>query len=171
MANTIPRADERLPFLIARHGEELARHLLRLVKDEDIAQDLLQETLLRAHSAGGRLMQVNNARAWLYRVATNVFLNHARSKARELKALRRHASEADQATDPAEREREEELIARRVALWRNVEQLPAKQKEAVRLRIGEGLSYEEIGRRMRCSAAAARANVYQGTRKLRGEGR
>lgn len=167
----LTEVDDQLPYLLARYGEELAIHLRRLVRDDDIAQDLFQETMLRAHSAIGRVRQAANARAWLYRIATNVFLNHARSKARELKALRRHAEEAE-TTVPAEADgRQDELAGRKTALWTRVAALPEKQRLAVALRVGEGLRYDEIARRMGCTAAAARANVYQAIRKLRWEGR
>ena len=59
------------------------------------------------------------------------------------------------------------IRARLTALWNRVALLPERQRVALTLRVADELEYDEIGRRMGCTAAAARANVYQATRKLR----
>jgi RNA polymerase sigma-70 factor (ECF subfamily) len=152
-----------LAELLARHGIELARHLRRMVRDDDAAQDLLQDTMLRAHRSLDRLGPGANARAWLYRIATNAALNHLRGRGRERRALERHAREldVDAATgDGADHET-------RAALWQKVATLPERQRVALTLRIADELEYDEIAERMGCSEDTARANVYQATKKLR----
>jgi RNA polymerase sigma factor (sigma-70 family) len=157
-------ANTRVAQLLAMHGLELARHLRRIVRDDDTAQDLLQDTLLRAHRALTRLGEGANERAWLYRIATNAALNHLRSRVRERKALERAAREADTSTTQGDHSASAD---RREALWSRVAMLPARQRVALTLRVADELEYDEIGRRMGTTAAAARANVYQATRKLR----
>ncbi len=154
----------RVAELLAAHGIELARHLRRLVRDDDTAQDLLQDTLLRAHRALTRLGPGANERAWLYRIATNAALNHLRDRARERRAMERHAREADGYASPNVAAEHEDA---RFALWQRVAALPERQRVALTLRIADELGYEEIAARMGSSAEAARANVYQATRKLR----
>jgi RNA polymerase sigma-70 factor (ECF subfamily) len=156
-------ANTRVAQLLAMHGLELARHLRRIVRDDDTAQDLLQDTLLRAHRALTRLGPGANERAWLYRIATNAALNHLRSRIRERKALECAAREVDTSTTSGELPSAD----RREALWRRVATLPERQRVALTLRVADELEYDEIGRRMGCTAAAARANVYQATRKLK----
>ena len=157
----------RVAHMLAMHGLELARHLRRIVRDDELAQDLLQDTLLRAHRALTRLGPGANERAWLYRIATNAALNHLRAQVRERRALERAAREADPSDlgdghpDTAAERRED--------LWRRVAELPQRQRVALTLRVADELEYDEIARRMGCTAAAARANVYQATRKLRME--
>jgi RNA polymerase sigma-70 factor (ECF subfamily) len=154
-----------LDALLARHGLELARHLRRIVRDDEAAQDLLQDTFLRAHRALARLDGQANVRAWLYRIATNVALNHVRDRARERRAMDAHAREAPgHAAFDGGAERDDE---RRRALWRRVAELPERQRVALTLRIADELDYTAIAARMGISAEAARANVYQATRKLR----
>jgi RNA polymerase sigma-70 factor (ECF subfamily) len=155
----------RVARLLAAHGIELARHLRRLVRDDDVAQDLLQDTLLRAHKALTRLGTGANERAWLYRIATNVALNWLRSRKRERKAMERHAREAETANPAADAGSTDG--ANRDALWRKVAELPERQRVAITLRVADELSYEEIAERMGSTAQAARANVYQATRRLR----
>jgi RNA polymerase sigma factor (sigma-70 family) len=152
-----------LDILLARHGLELARHLRRIVRDDDAAQDLLQDTFLRAHKALSRLGEGANARAWLYRIATNVALNHVRNRARERRALDAHAREAAVHADGNGKLDDED----RRALWARVAALPERQRVALTLRIADELDYAAIGARMGTSAEAARANVYQATKKLR----
>jgi RNA polymerase sigma-70 factor (ECF subfamily) len=163
------RAAHRIALLLSRHGEELARHIRRLVRDDEAAQDLLQETMIRAHGALGGLRTGSNTRAWLYRIATNAALNHLRSRSRERVALRRHAAERETAVSPHVDGPGADDAERREALWARVSRLPPRQRLALTLRLVDELDYEEIARRVGGTAATARANVYQATRTLRRE--
>jgi len=165
---------DALAILLAKHGLELARHLRRLVRDDDVAADLLQDTFLSAHGALGRLRQGSNERAWLYRIATNAALNHLRSRAREAAAMGRYAAERA-TTTPAWVERDTpggataETDPRHALVWARVAELPERQRVAVSLRASAGCDYEEIARRMGGTAQAARANVHQALKTLRKE--
>ena len=161
------RAAHHIAVLLARHGEELARHIRRMVRDDAAAQDLLQDTLIRAHGALARLPAGANTRAWLYRIATNASLNHLRTRARERAALQRHAAERAVAAEAEAAGRGGEDESQRAALWARVARLPERQRLALTLRIVDELDYEEIAARLGGTAAGARANVYQATRKLR----
>lgn len=167
-------ASDAIALLLSKHGLEVARHLRRLVRDDDVAADLLQDTFLRAHGALSRLRPGSNERAWLYRIATNAALNHVRDRARETAALARHAQdvavaapawlEADSdpggaaATDP-----------RHAAVWARVATLPERQRLALTLRVSGECDYAEIARRMGGTETAARANVHQALKRLRKE--
>lgn len=166
MPHATGEAPQQVSFLLAKHGEELARHIRRILRDDDAAQDVLQETMLRAHRALGTLAALANQRAWLYRVATNVALNAVRSRTRERAALERHAAEHELAVEPHADGHDDE---RRVELWAEVARLPERQRLALTLRIADELDYEEIARRLGGTAAAARANVYQATKRLKME--
>ena len=154
----------RISLLLAKHGEELARHIRRIVRDDDTAQDLLQETMVRAWKAVERLAEGSNERAWLYRIATNASLNHQRSRARERAALERHAAELAAARDAHDGRPGE---ADRAGLWAEVARLPERQRLALSLRVADELDYEQIAARIGGTAAAARANVYQATKRLK----
>lgn len=158
----MPETD-RISQLLAIYGIELARHLRRMVRDEDTAQDLLQDTMLRAYRALGRLGDGANERAWLYRIATNAALNHLRGRTRERLAMERHAREIDVHASGGAGETDE----KRLALWHRVASLPERQRIALTLRIADELEYDEIAARMGSTEETARANVYQATKKLR----
>ncbi len=167
-------ASDAIALLLAKHGLELARHLRRLVRDDDVAADLLQDTFLRAHGALARLRPGSNERAWLYRIATNAALNHLRARSREAAALGRFAQEQTDGR-PAWLEHDAPGAAttepdpRRSAVWARVAELPERQRIAFTLRASDGCAYDEIARRMGGSETAARANVHQALKRLRKE--
>ena len=68
--------------MVDNHQVEVPRYLRRLTSDVAEAEDLFQETFLRALPAFDRLRTGSNHRAWVYRVATHVFLNARRTKRR-----------------------------------------------------------------------------------------
>lgn len=155
---------QSLEQLLSRHGMELARHLRRIVRDDDAAQDLLQDTFLRAHKALDGLGEGANARAWLYRIATNAALNHVRDRSRERRAMDAHARDA---TDHASADGHGGDGEARRKLWAKVATLPERQRVALTLRIADELDYAAIAARMGTSQEAARANVYQAVKKLK----
>ena len=149
--------------LVERHRGEILTYLVRLLGHEQDAQDVCQETLLRAFRAFSRLDGNANTRAWLFKIATN----------RAFSALARRGRGAARASDVDP----ESLMApagagaegreRLRAVRRAVDALPAKQRAALMQRRFHGLGYEEIARSLGCSAESARANVYQAMKKLR----
>ncbi len=156
MAPTIP-----FEQLLRRHRAEIGAYLRRLMGNESDAEDVGQDTWLRAHRAYGRLPPDGNARAWIYRIATNRALSALRRRQRRTRA--EVAVELD-ALPGRPAGLESAVVLRAVA--RAVAELPPKQRAALVARRFHGLGYDEIGVTLGCSAAAARANVYQAIRKL-----
>ncbi len=68
--------------LFERHHVEVFAYLVRMVHDREWAQDLAQETFLQAYRSRSRLAGLQNPRAWLYRVATNLALNALKRRRR-----------------------------------------------------------------------------------------
>ena len=109
-------------------------------------------------------------RAWLYRVATNAALDRLaverrRASLREARAadLGSGLVDAPDADDGAWGRAAREEVRRRVSA------LPRKQREAVWLRWIEGEDYRDVASKLGTTVPAARANVYQGLRRLRAE--
>ena len=149
--------------MFEQYGAELLRYSMRLTRNSADADDLYQETFLRAFKAFDRLNGESNHRAWLYRIATNTFLS-SRRKLNRIEALNDEAPIAAPSFDHAA-----QLDAR--SLLHDVEQfideLPGKQRVALTLRKYHELDYAEIADVLHCSEAAARANVHEGLRKVR----
>jgi RNA polymerase sigma-70 factor (ECF subfamily) len=153
--------------VLERFGPEIFRFAMGLCRNRSDADDLYQETALKAYRAFGRLPDDANHRAWLYRIASNTFLSERRKNGRV------GSLDGTEAGVEAIPEREQDDAARLDArdlleeTERLVSKLPKKQRLAIIGRKYHDLSYAEIGELLGCSEAAARANVHEGLRKLR----
>jgi RNA polymerase sigma-70 factor (ECF subfamily) len=151
---------------LARFGAEIYRFALHLTRNRPDADDLYQETALKAYRAWDRLPCDANHRAWLYRIASNTFLSDKRKSAR-LSSL--DAAEMVETIPAASRDDDGRLDAG--DLLREVEtfiaELPPKQRVALVQRKYLELGYPEIAAVLGCSEEAARRNVHEALRKLR----
>ena len=144
---------------------ELHRYAMQLTRNGADADDLYQETFLKAFRAFGRLNADANFRAWLYRICTNTFLSAKRKDGR-VDALDDDAPIAAPGHDQAA-----QLDARALLIEVEcfIEKLPPKQRIALILRKYHEMDYADIAINLKCSEPAARANVHEALRKLRGE--
>jgi RNA polymerase sigma-70 factor (ECF subfamily) len=151
--------------LLERHQNEIYRFTLQLTRNRADADDLYQETLIKAFKAFSRLDCNANHRAWLYRIATNTFLSGKRKSNREdsLEVAGETVIPADPTDHAADLEARDFLHE----VERFIDNLPAKQRIALILRKYQELGYDEIATNLKCSEAAARANVHEALRKLR----
>lgn len=151
--------------MLEQFGPGVYRFLLQLTRHAPDADDLYQETALKAFRAFGRLDAAANHRAWLYRIAGNSFLSDRRKRAR-LEPL----EDAAAALLPVPAEDVAARIDAGAALARvnaAIATLPPKQRMALIARRRHDLGYAEIASLLGCSEAAARANVHEAVRKLR----
>ena len=156
------------PFeaLVAAHHPEIRRYLVRLTARSSEADDLSQETFLRAYRAYRSLPPGANARAWLFAIATNLFRNHFRSERRRARAhaavsLTRFEGHGERADSELAFEETRKLVDA------VVERLPVKQRTAFVLRKIHDLDYDAIAQSLHCSPESARAHVFQALRKIR----
>jgi len=166
--------DERLSFVevVTLHQKVVYGYLLRFTRSPHDAQDLFQETFLRAHQAYTALPADADHRAWLMRIAINLSKNYVRDRQRRSRVL---VGESDEHTmngmSPAQAtiDTEETMISRETAhaLITAIEALPFRQRAALVQRQFEGLDYQAIADNLECSPESARAHVYQALRKLR----
>lgn len=156
------------PFdsIVTAHHGEIYRYLRRVSGRTSEAEDLSQETFLRAYRAYRSLTPDANVRAWLFAVATNVTRNHFRAEGRRRRA---HAAarEVRAEVDGAGPEEATRFNEARALVDRVVARLPLKQRLAFTLRKVHDLEYDAIGRSLDCSAESARAHVFQALKKIR----
>ena len=117
-------------------------------------QDMLQETFLRALRQKERLQEAVSPRAWLFGVARHVGLTAARSR-RPMQTLTESAAEAP---------RQSPEIA---DLRDQVEALPAAMREALELRLRDGLTYEEIAHVLQIPVGTVRSRLHTAVTRLR----
>ena len=157
-SNNKPQFD----ILVDSHAAEIYRYLWRMLQNEQDAEDCLQEAFLKAYLAYDRLDGTANYRAWLYRIAGNTARTRLRAKLRTRILLSEDLADPGLPVEQqAQNQQQLEAVKNAIAA------LPNKQREALILRKYQELSYEEIGAILDTSVEGARANVYQGLRKLR----
>jgi RNA polymerase sigma factor (sigma-70 family) len=155
------------PFqaFLEEHRTVVYRFLLAQVGPND-ADDCFQEAFLAALRAYPTLRDASNLRGWILTIATRKALDAGRRRQRQPLAVGDVAEVADVPDRSAEREAFDRLVSQN-GLWQAVRQLPPRQRAAVVHRFVLDGSYAQIGEAMGSSEEAARANVYQGVKKLR----
>ncbi len=160
---------ERFETLIERHHDEIFRYLWRMLRREQDAEDAAQEVFMRAYRAYDRLRPDSNARAWLYKIATNTALTMLKRQGRDARNAPQVGDgmlNALPGNDPPPPERVMRAEAE-AAVRAQIDALPGKQQAAVVMRYLHELDYADIAGALDCSQDSARANVYQALKKLR----
>ena len=157
--------DAALGALVRRHHAAAYRVAVSLVKDDDLAQDVVQDAFMKAFKALGGFRGDSSFRTWLLTITANEARGSLRRRARRHEtALEDAGTVASEDVGPARAAIAAQEAGRaRVML----ERLPEKQRLSVSLRIEEGLSFKEIGEVIGSSEGAARVNYFHGIRRLR----
>lgn len=135
--------------LIDRHTHRVRDYIRMMVKDNDVADDILQETFIKAVRVidEGRYADTGKFLSWILRIAHNQVIDHFRSQ-KNAKTV----SESDAGYNMlgtlrfAERTVEDAMISSQIEadVRRLIERLPAEQREVVVMRYYSGLSFQEI---------------------------
>jgi len=138
--------------------------------DVDAASELWAECWACAFAGWSRCeaRSEGELEAWIFGIARNQLGAYYRSgeiARRALDQLRWTVPGVTQ-TDRIEIEADAGLAALRAMLSEALERLPAMRRQAVELRVIDGLAYEEVAARLGCSQQAARAHVSRGLRQL-----
>jgi RNA polymerase sigma-70 factor (ECF subfamily) len=141
--------------LVAAHRQGVYRYLCRVIGKADAAHDLTQEVFLRVSRASVPETTETGQRAWVFRIARNIALNHVRDGRRrpEPVALVERGTAATQELGLAVREA---LAA-----------LPEIDRDVLLLRESVGLSYEEIAEACDLTAHAVRSRLHRARLTLR----
>ena len=147
--------------LFREYHAPLVRYLTRRLGDRDWAEEVAQETFVRAL----RQDTLTNERAWLFAVATNLVRDEARKDARRrrhLELLREEAkAESIVEPEPTDLERAEERALARKA----IDALTERDREALLMR-EEGLDYNEIAEALELSVASVGTTLSRARRRL-----
>ena len=135
--------------LIDRHTHRVRDYIRMMVKDNDVADDILQETFIKAVRVidEGRYADTGKFLSWILRIAHNQVIDHFRSQ-KNAKTV----SESDAGYNMlgtlrfAERTVEDTMISSQIEedVRRLIDRLPAEQREVVMMRYYSGLSFQEI---------------------------
>jgi RNA polymerase sigma-70 factor (ECF subfamily) len=174
-----PNGDERRARLGAEaltHLDALYRTALRLTRHPQDAEDLVQETYVRALRALDQFQEGTNLRAWLFKIQTNTFINQYRQRSRAPRSesiddvedfyLYQHL--IDSGIQPGTSQPEQEVLDRLVddEIVRALEELPLPFRQVVLLADVEGFSYKQIAEILDINIGTVMSRLHRGRRRL-----
>jgi RNA polymerase sigma-70 factor, ECF subfamily len=148
--------DAAFASLYAQYQRPITGYLRRLVGNGEVAEDLAQETFLKAYRALGRTGDELNFRAWLYRIATNNALSYHRRQ-RILQWL----PFASGSREPADESRHAERLGEQELVEAALRRLKPEQASLLLLRHHQGLSLSEIATVLGVDASIAKARLFR----------
>ncbi|MAT40440.1 MAG: RNA polymerase subunit sigma [Ectothiorhodospiraceae bacterium] len=155
------------------HMDALYNFALRMTSDPDDANDLLQETYLKAYRFFDKFERGTNCKAWLFRIMKNSFINIYRRVSKEPDKVDYddveefyHSIRAE-STDP--NDLEERLFSNLLDddVSHALEDLPEDFRTVVILCDIEGFTYEEIAEFVECPIGTVRSRLHRGRKMLR----
>ncbi len=168
------RTKQEFEALALAHLDSLYASALRLTKNERDAEDLVQDTCMRAYRFFDKFERGTNIKAWLFRILTNTFINRYRRKVKERTATEGHEQEAvqalffsqeatDQASNP-ERFLFDRLLSDDVL--RAIDSLPIDFRMVVILADLQEFSYKEIADILACPVGTVMSRLFRGRKLL-----
>jgi RNA polymerase sigma-70 factor (ECF subfamily) len=160
MHNTTTNESHAVEHLYYEHRRPLLAYLARLVDDREAAEDLCQETFLKALRSWARHDPAASPVAWLYRIATNTAYDHMRRRRR---AIVTPLLESDMLAGEVLGAKLDEGVGVRRALAR----LPARYRVPLLLHTCAGHSLQEIADALGCSHAAVKMRLVRARERFR----
>jgi RNA polymerase sigma-70 factor (ECF subfamily) len=156
--------------LVERHSRTMFRVAYRMTGNEHDADDVVQETFLRAYRQLEHFEERANFGTWLHRIAVNCSLDLLRARGR---ADRRYGGDPESAelAGAARTDAQQDRLLLSAELQQHVtaamETLSGNERTAFILRHFEGMPVEEIGRTLGIQVNAAKHTIFRAVRKLR----
>jgi RNA polymerase sigma-70 factor (ECF subfamily) len=160
------RDDRAFEELVTTYQERVYRVAWRLVRDDDLAEDVAQEAFIKVFRHIDRFEERSSLYTWIYRITVNIALNKLkRDRFRQMLPLGDFGRPDRRASaDPSRRALSNELAER---VEEAVKELPEKQRLVFTLKFYEEMSHKEIAEVVGCSEGTSKANYFHAIRKLR----
>ena len=167
--------DAAFSFLVEKYHRPMIHYMYRMTHNQAIAEELAQEVFLRVYRSRESYRAEARFSTWLYRIATNLGVNHARDTRHERAAYTVYLDERDPETgttpDVADSSpsAEQDLVReeRMKAIRRQVMALPERQRNAVLMHKYQGLDYRQIGEILKLSDSATKSLLFRAYQTLR----
>jgi RNA polymerase sigma-70 factor, ECF subfamily len=162
-------------YLVEKYHRPMIHFLFRMVRNQAVAEELAQEVFLRVYRARDSYRAEARFTTWLYRIATNLAVNHARDTRHERAAQTVYLDEPDVETgttpDLADDEPsvEQRMLRdeRMAAIREHVMALPERQRMAVLMHKYQGMDYRQIGEVLKLSESATKSLLFRAYQTLR----
>jgi RNA polymerase sigma-70 factor (ECF subfamily) len=167
--------DAGFNILIEKYRRAIVNFMYRMVHNQAIAEELAQDVFLRVYRSRETYRAEAKFTTWLYRIATNLGVNHARDTKHERSAQTIYLDQPDPETGTtpdvadAHATAEDELVRdeRMKAIRKHVMALPERQRNAVLMHKYQGLDYKEIGAVLHLSESATKSLLFRAYQTLR----
>jgi RNA polymerase sigma-70 factor (sigma-E family) len=137
----------------------LYRYAYLLAGNHADAEDIAQQTLMKACRSWSRIKDTDSPTAYLRRMLTNTYLSQRRPKGRRLELLTDAPPEPDHVPSVGPEDR--------MTLWPHVKSLPPRQRAVIVLRFYEDLSEQEIADALGCSRGTVKSTAHRALKALR----
>jgi RNA polymerase sigma-70 factor (ECF subfamily) len=162
-------------LLVEKYRRQMVHYMFRMVHNQAIAEELAQEVFLRVYRARASYRAEAKFSTWLYRIATNLGVNHARDTRHERGAQTVYLDQPDPETgispDVADSTPsvEQNMLreARLAAIRKHVMALPERQRTAVLMHKYQDLDYKQIGAVLKLSESATKSLLFRAYQTLR----
>jgi len=162
-------------YLAQKYHRPIIHFLFRMVRNQAIAEELAQEVFLRVYRSRESYRAEAKFTTWLYRIATNLAVNHARDTRHERAARNVYLDAPDEETGTTPDVADEGLSVeqsllraeRMKAIRTHVMALPERQRMAVLMHKYQGMDYREIGEVLKLSESAIKSLLFRAYQTLR----
>jgi RNA polymerase sigma-70 factor, ECF subfamily len=162
-------------FLVQKYRRALVSFMYRMARNSAAAEDLAQEVFLRVYRSRQTYEASAKFTTWLYRIATNLAVNHARDTRKERPEVTVSLDEPDEDTGTtmdvrdASMSAEEALVRRErlAAIRSKVEALPERQRMAVLMHKYQQMDYKQIADVLKLSESATKSLLFRAYESLR----
>ena len=136
----------------------------RIVNDEEAAEDIVHDSLIKANEKQLEFPSLNDAKYWLIRVVKNASLNYLKRKERERKAYEKVLYEDHRKSDSGETDllKKESIMKAREAM----DKLPQNLKDVIMLREYGDLNYKEIGKILGITEGNVKVRIFRAREQL-----
>jgi RNA polymerase sigma-70 factor (ECF subfamily) len=158
--------------LVDRHSRSIFRLAYRMTANEHDAEEVVQETFLRAYRRLSKFEARSNFGTWLYRIGINCSLDFRRSRQRHEERREPDDAEGNPAVQqlPSDAPAADRVVFSGelgAAVERTMNELSDVERSAFVLRHFEGLSIEEIGKTLGLRTSATKNSIFRAVQKLR----
>lgn len=154
-------------LLVIKYQHKIVHLVNRYVKDPSEAQDVAQDTFIKAYKALGDFRGDSAFYTWLYRIAINTAKNYLLSRSRRHSDYEVDMQDAEQVENAPQLKDidtpEHQLVNDQIiqVIKSAIEKLPEEMRVAITLREFEGMSYEEIAEAMDCPIGTVRSRIFR----------
>jgi RNA polymerase sigma-70 factor (ECF subfamily) len=164
-------------YLVQKYRRPMVSFMYRMARSTAAAEDLAQEVFLRVYRSRAGYEPTAKFTTWLYRIATNLAVNHARDTRHERPENTVSLDEPDEESGQTFEIRdaaptaEEDLVQRErlAAIRQKVEALPERQRLAVVMHKYQQMDYRQIAEVLKLSESATKSLLFRAYETLRGQ--